>query len=204
MIRAGLAILRMEVEQLGGKRLRESAIVNVEIEVWHVDGAFIRYRDPCVFLKRHGEEAIQSSLRRYRERSRLIHEVVAEAEPEEIAKRALDTGCSFAVPIDAKNQRLQRRAASRPHGGPDMGDLSGTCFVHEQQRFAGRDSTIVGIPAAAVVARRALLRVVPGLRQAGKPVVSVLGKSRRTEREVHQKQERIFHGHLLSCWILSQ
>src|SRR5258708_34480351 len=98
MIRAGLAILRMEVEQLGGKRLRESAIVNVEIESWHVDGAFIRYRDPCVFLKRHGEEAIQSSLRRHCQRSRLIHDEVAAAKPEEIDERALDAWGTYAAP----------------------------------------------------------------------------------------------------------
>src|SRR5260370_7919620 len=99
MIRTGLAILRMEVEQLGGKRLRVNAVVNVEVKSWNVAGAFIRYRDPCVFLKRHGEEAIQSALGRYRERSRLIHEVVAEADPAEIAKRALTTGSSFAAPL---------------------------------------------------------------------------------------------------------
>src|SRR5713101_10119694 len=101
MIWAGLAILRMEVEQLGGKRLGEGPIVNVEVKGGHVSGTFIRHRDPCVFLKRHGEEAIQGSLGRHREGGRLIHDVVAEAKPEEIAERALDAGCWFAIPIDA-------------------------------------------------------------------------------------------------------
>src|SRR5216684_9406599 len=97
----GLTVLRMEVEQIRGQRLAVAAVVHVEVKRSDLYRSFVGDGNARVLLKRHGKVAVQSLVRSYGQRERLIEKVVSQAK----AKKVTD-GCLHA------RRRLQIGRAS--------------------------------------------------------------------------------------------
>src|SRR5215471_20006307 len=98
MVRRGLAILRVEIEAVGRKRLGVCLNVDVEVEGINPLFAVVANGNASVLLKRHWEEAVESFVGADAERHRLPYKIVAEAESEEIAEGSFDAGGGFTVP----------------------------------------------------------------------------------------------------------
>ena len=80
-----LAKLRMKVQRIGGQRLRERAVIKVEVKRGNFLLPFVGDGEAGVLLKRHKKEAIQGAFIRHREKFGLPDVVVSQAKAEEIA-----------------------------------------------------------------------------------------------------------------------
>ena len=93
--------------------------------------------------ERHGEIAVQRLDRRAVQKRRLVDEILAEIQAEEIAHRSFDAGLGIAVPVDAEHDFLQVIRALRGDREPDVRDDAGPGGVEDFLRLARRDRPAV-------------------------------------------------------------
>src|ERR1039458_9488630 len=120
----GLAILRMEAAQAGWYRGNDD-VVEGKVEIVGADRSFVGQRDAGRTRKWHLKISIHRLDGRNREQSRLISEILAQAQAEEVADGDFDGGRGFSVPPGAKDQVLQVHWIARVDGEPEVCDRAG-------------------------------------------------------------------------------
>src|SRR3981081_829487 len=103
----GLTVLRVKVQRIRRQGLAVAAVVHVEVKRSDLQRSFIGNGHARVFLKGHGEVGVQSLVRSYRQRKRLIEKVVSQTEAKKVADGSLRAGRRLSVPIHPQHERLQ-------------------------------------------------------------------------------------------------
>src|SRR5260370_42011162 len=88
----GLTVLRMEIKQISGQGLAVAAVVHVEVKRSYLYRSFIGDGHARVFLEGHGEVAVQSLVRSYGQRERLIEKIISQTEAKKVADGRLHAG----------------------------------------------------------------------------------------------------------------
>ena len=105
----------------GGQR----HIVDGEVEIVGADLAFVGQGEAGRTCKRHLEVGVERLDGRNGQQSRLIGEILAQAQTEEVADGDLDRGRGFAVPPGAQDEILQVHLILGVDGEPDVRDYPG-------------------------------------------------------------------------------
>src|SRR5215510_5726458 len=119
--RASPACTRRKVRDV----LRQATMllpVKIVIESRDRLAAFVGDRDARSLAKGHREETVERLLRTDRERTGLIHKVLTQAQPEEVADGRFNRRQRIAVPIDPQHYLLQVGALGRGDGEPHVRD----------------------------------------------------------------------------------
>src|SRR5262249_52650854 len=160
-----LAVLGMEIKGVGRKRLRASAIVDIEIERMNPFLAFVGDGNAGALLKWHWEKGVEGFVCGHGKRNRLVKKILTETQAEKVADRRFDTWTRFPIPVDTQYEFFQMELFRRGDSDPNVGDYAWARYIEKIKVCTSRNRAKVGVSAGAVVAGGALLDVIVGLGQ---------------------------------------
>src|SRR5215510_2432882 len=197
-----LIVRGMQVERVVGER-RHALKINVGVERADRQRAFVgdgHTRRPAV---RHRQVAVQSANSGTVEECRLVYEVLAQVQAEEVAERRLDARMLFVVPPGAQYQLLQVILALRGDSEPDVRNHAGAFLVIDLLRLARRDGPAVAVAAGQVVARLLERAIILAARVPGEEVIAwrlaplLRLSGRRRRRKSRRDRRSAEHGEVL-------
>src|SRR5262249_41183729 len=137
------------------------------------------------------------------EEGRLVDEVLAQVQAEEVAERGFDARMLLVVPPGAQRQLLQVILALSGDGEPDMRNHAGAFLVIDFLCLSRRDGPAVAVAAGQIVARLLERAVILAARVPGEEVIArllspaLLLSLRRRRRKSRRDSRSAEHGEVL-------